>query len=158
MGRANRNRTLTIHNQGRIPTFESKIGKLIIDVTLSYRLPYTLDRWRVLRSYNVTNHNTIHYNLNGMEMEIPAHRLYHKANWDQFTQLLWDSHIHIPSELTDCKLDKMVNKFNHILNKAWNKSCPVAKARSIDPNNPRWTPQLKDMRYKVTKAYDKHKS
>ena len=30
--------------------------------------------------------------------------------------------------------------------------------RSIDPNNPWWTPQLKDQRYKVTKSYDKHKN
>ena len=40
---------LLVHNQGRIPTFESKNGKSIIDVTLSYRLPSTLDNWRVLR-------------------------------------------------------------------------------------------------------------
>ena len=51
----------------------------------------------------------------------------------------------------------MVNKLNHILNKALDKSCPVAKARSIDSNNP-WTPQLKDMRHKVTKTYDKYKN
>ena len=56
-----------VHNQGKIPTFESKNGKSIIDVTLRYRLPYTLENWRVLRSYNGTDHNTIHYNLNGME-------------------------------------------------------------------------------------------
>ena len=88
-----------------------------------------------------------------MEIEIPAHRLYHKANWDQFTQILRDSHINIPSELTECKLDKMINKLNHILNTALDKTCPVAKARSIDPNNPWWTPQLNDMRHKVTKTY-----
>ena len=52
----------------------------------------------------------------------------------------------------------MVNKLNHILNKALDKSCPVAKARSIDPNNPWWTPRLKDMRYRVTKTYDKYKN
>ena len=68
-----------------------------------------------------------------MEIEIPAHRLYHKANWDQFTQILRDSHINIPSELTECKLDKIVNKLNNTLNKALDNSCPVAKARSIDP-------------------------
>ena len=110
-----------MHNQGRIPTFGSKIGKSIIDVTLSYRLPYALDNWRVLRSYNGTDHNTIHYALNGMEIEIPAHRLYHKANWDKFTQILRDSYINMPSELTECKLDKIVNKLNHILNKALDK-------------------------------------
>ena len=53
-----------------------------------------------------------------MEIEIPAHRLYQNANWDQFIQILRDSHINIPSEQTECKLDKMVNKLNHILNKA----------------------------------------
>ena len=149
MGRANRNRTLASTQ----PMVES------INVTLSYRLPYTLENWRVLRSYNGTDHNTIHYNRKGMKIEIPAHRLYHKANWDQFTQILRrDSHINIPSEMTECKLDKMVNKLNHILDKALDKSCPVAKARSIDPNNPWWTPQLKDMRRKVTKMYDKYKN
>ena len=60
--------------------------------------------------------------------------------------------------MTECKLDKMVNKLNHILDKALDKACPVAKARSIDPNNPWWTPQLKDMRHKVTKMYDKYKN
>ena len=106
---------LLVHNQGRIPTFESKNGKSIIDVTLSYRLPHTLENWRVLRSYNGTDHNTIHYSHKGMEIEIPAHRMYHKANWDQFTQILRDSFISIPSEMTECKLDKMVNKLNYIL-------------------------------------------
>ena len=60
--------------------------------------------------------------------------------------------------MTECKLDKMVNKLNHILDKALDKSCPVAKAKCIDPNNPWWTPQLKDMRHKVTKTYDKYKN
>ena len=93
-----------------------------------------------------------------MEIEIPTHRMYHKANWDKFTQILRDSHINIPSEMTECKLDKMVNKLNHILDKALDKSCPIAKAKSIDQNNPWWTPQLKDMRQKVTKTYDKYKN
>ena len=52
----------------------------------------------------------------------------------------------------------MVNKLNHILNTALDKSFPTAKARSIDPNNPWRTPQLKDMRHKVTKTYDEYKN
>ena len=135
---------LLIHNQGTIPTFESKNGKSIIDVTLSYRLPYTLENWRVLRSYNGTDHNTIHYSLKGMELR-----------YQLIEGIIKQTGI---SEMTECKLDKMVNKLNHILDKALDKSCPVAKARSIDPNNPWWTPQLKDMRHKVTKIYDKYKN
>ena len=60
--------------------------------------------------------------------------------------------------MTECKLDKMVYKLNYILDKALDKTCPIAKSKSIDPNNPWWTPQLKDMRRKVTKMYDKYKN
>ena len=71
-----------------------------------------------------------------MEIEIPAHRLYHKTDWSLFTQTLRDSHINIPSDMTECKLDKMVYKLNYILDKALDKTCPIAKSKSIDPNNP----------------------
>ena len=30
-----------------------------------------------------------------MVIKIPAHRLYHKANWDEFTKILEDSHMNI---------------------------------------------------------------
>ena len=60
--------------------------------------------------------------------------------------------------MTECKLDKMVNKLNHILNSALDKACPMSKPKSIDPNNPWWTPHLKDMRNKVIKHYDNYKN
>ena len=63
---------LLVHNQGRIPTFESKNGKSIIDTTLGYKLPTSLENWRVLRKYNGTDHNTIHYNLLNMVIDIPC--------------------------------------------------------------------------------------
>ena len=126
------NEQLIVHNQGRIPTFESKNGKSIIDVTLSYRLPIQLDNWRVLRKYNGTDHNSIHYSIKNMTIEIPEHRLYHRADWEQFRKILQESDINIPSEMTECKLDKMVNKLNFILNKALDNSCPTAKPKSID--------------------------
>ena len=39
---------LLIHNHGRIPTFESKNGESIIDVTMSYRIPNEVDNWSCL--------------------------------------------------------------------------------------------------------------
>ena len=149
---------LLVHNQGRIPTFESKNGKSIIDVTLSYRLTNSIENWRVLRSYNGTDHNTIHYNIKGMKFELPARRLYNKADWNSFTNILRESYINIPSEITECKLDKMVNKLTHVLNNALDMSCPIAKDSCVDPNNPWWTNQLHGMRQKVTKSYDKYKN
>ena len=60
---------LIVSNTGKIPTYESKLGKSIIDVTLTYRLPQNLSNWRVLRSYNGTDHNSINFSL---ENSIPV--------------------------------------------------------------------------------------
>ena len=149
---------MIVHNLGRIPTFESKNGKSIIDITLSYRIPNNIDNWRVLRRYNGTDHSSIHYTMTELRIDLPEHRLYHKANWDQFSKLLEESYINIPSELTESRLDKIVDRLNLVLNRALDKSCPMAKAKSIDPNNSWWSPQLKDKRNQVIKGYDKYKN
>ena len=60
--------------------------------------------------------------------------------------------------MTECKLDKMVNKLNYIISKAIDVACPMAQPRSIDPNNPWWTKQLKTMRQKVLNVYDEYKN
>ena len=52
---------LTIHNRGRLPTYECKLGSSIIDVTMSCRLPLKLENWRVNRKFNGSDHNTILY-------------------------------------------------------------------------------------------------
>ena len=52
---------LTIHNRGRVPTYECKLGKSIIDLTLSNRFPLKIDNWTVNRNYNGSDHNTILY-------------------------------------------------------------------------------------------------
>ena len=50
---------LITHNRGRVPTYECKLGRSIIDVTLSCRLPLKIDNWRVNRKFNGSDHNTI---------------------------------------------------------------------------------------------------
>ena len=50
---------LRVENTGKIPTFESHIGKTIIDVTLTYDLPLLMLGWKVDREYNGSDHNTI---------------------------------------------------------------------------------------------------
>ena len=58
---------LLLHNTGKIPTFESKIGKSVIDITLSYNLKWNLSNWRVLRGYNGTDRNSIHFKKSNKE-------------------------------------------------------------------------------------------
>ena len=57
------NYNLVIQNRGRLPTYECKLGSSIIDVTMSSRLPMRVDNWRVKRSFNGSDHNTIQYQL-----------------------------------------------------------------------------------------------
>ena len=71
--------SLLIHNNGKTPTYESKLGKSIIDVTISHKLPVNLENWRVLRSYKGTDHNTLKYNLEKTEISIKKYRQYDKS-------------------------------------------------------------------------------
>ena len=52
----------------------------------------------------------------------------------------------------------MLSKVNYVINKAIDKACPLSKAKEIDPNNPWWTPELKQLRKEVTAAYDRFKN
>ena len=72
---------LVIHNRGRLPTYECKLGSSIIDVTMSSRLPMRVDNWRVNRSFNGSDHNTIQFQLVIDKIELPEHRNYDKADW-----------------------------------------------------------------------------
>ena len=150
--------SLLVHNVGKIPTYESKIGKSIIDVTISYRLPVNLVNWRVLRNYNGTDHNTIKYNLERTEVKIHTYRQYGKANWEAFKQELESFHITIPSDMTEGKLDKMVSKLNKGLTRALDKACPIKTDMVSDPNNSWWNPYLKNSRRQVIKAYERLKN
>ena len=61
--------------------------------------------------------------------------------------------IYIPEEITEKKLDKMVEKINSCIDLALDKACPLTKTKIINKNNPWWTDQLEDLRTQVTNAY-----
>ena len=61
--------------------------------------------------------------------------------------------IYIPEEITETKLDKMVENINSCIDLALDKACPVTKTKIINKNNPWWTDQLEDLRTQVTNAY-----
>ena len=123
---------LTVHNRGRLPTYECKLGSSIIDVTMSCRLPLKLENWRVNRKFNGSDHNTIMYQLNTDIIEIPPYRNYNTANWALFTHELEQSHIHTPADINQKKLDKMVYKMTNAINNAIEKSCPTQPAKLIN--------------------------
>ena len=127
---------LTIHNRGRLPTYECKLGSSIIDVTMSCRLPLKLENWRVIRKFNGSDHNTILYQLNTDIIEIPPYRNYSKADWDLFRHELEHSHIHIPVNMNQKKLDKMVYKVTDAINNAIEKKLSNATSQTSKQKQP----------------------
>ena len=129
---------LTIHNRGKLPTYECKLGSSIIDVTMTCRLPLKLENWRVNRKFNGSDHNTISYQLKTDIIEIPPYRNYSTADWALFTYELEQTHIQTPVSINQKKLDKMVYKLTDVINNAIEKSCPTQPAKLINKNNPWW--------------------
>ena len=144
---------LTIHNRGKLPTYECKLGQSIIDVTLSQRLPLKLENWRVNRTFNGSDHNTILYQLVTDIIELPPYRNYEKEDWNKFTMDLQQVEIYKPQVFTQKKLDKMVQKLTYTIEEATENCCPMMPAKKVNKNNPWWTPQINDLRKEVNALY-----
>ena len=112
-----------------------------------------VDNWKVNRSYNGSDHNTIQFQLVIDTIELPEHRNYDKADWVQFSEELKQITFYTPIQVTQKKIDKMVNKLTYSINKATENCCPTLPARLINKNNPWWTPQMTEMRKEVTALY-----
>ena len=148
---------LEVSNKGRAWTYDCKLGKSIIDVTFVSRLKGTIDSWRVLKESNYSDHNTILFEVNTDKIVIPEHRNYDYANWDTFSEYMDKFTIEFPDMINSYKLDIIVNKITCHLNKALDKACPKVKEKTIDRNNPWWTPQLKKLRQETSSLYEKQK-
>ena len=61
--------------------------------------------------------------------------------------------IYIPEEITEQKLDKMVEKTNSCIDLALDNACPLTNTKIINKNNPWLSDQLEDLRTQVTNAY-----
>ena len=87
---------LIVQDKGLIPTYECKLGRSIIDVTLTVNFRLKIDNWRVCRAYNGSDHNTIPYKITTDYTHIPPHRQYKTANWDKLTTYLSKTTIEMP--------------------------------------------------------------
>ena len=126
---------IEVHNKGKMYTYDCKLGKNIIDVTMSINLKLTVESWRVCKIYNGSDHHSITYELNTDIQKIPPHRPYHKAEWDILTLELQNMDIYIPDVITEEKLDNMVRKLNACIEKALDKACPMLPAKIVNKNN-----------------------
>ena len=65
---------INIHNIGFVPTFRnSRDFTSCVDLTLSYKIPFTIQNWRVHdHVMNFTDHNTITFETTNLDLLIPS--------------------------------------------------------------------------------------
>ena len=140
---------LRVENQGKIPTFQSAIGRSIIDVTLSSKLSVSIKNWRVNTNPNFSDHNTIKYDLLVEQEDLPPTRKWIKMDWNDFRQTLKMDNIRIMDSMTSCRLEKCLQQWYTQVHNVIDKHCPKRKNKPKDKNNPWWTGKLQNQRKEI---------
>lgn len=130
----------------------------MIDLTLTCNLGAGIQDWRVNKSLNFSDHNTITYTIATDILELPPTRPWAKANWTTFETELATHEWPLGDFITEKKLNHMEDRVTRVLTDALDKACPLSKACSINKNNPWFTPQLKQLRKEVGAAYEKKRA
>jgi hypothetical protein len=68
--------SIQLENTGCIPTYESKLGRSIIDLTLTRGLPVQVKSREVDRGLNHSDHNSIRFSLEADIIEVGPQRLW----------------------------------------------------------------------------------
>ena len=71
---------LLLRNIGKEYTYDYQLGKSIIDLTLTCNLGAGILDWRVKRTLNFSDHNTITFNIAAEVLELPPSRPWAKAD------------------------------------------------------------------------------
>ena len=148
---------LEVHNCSDAPTFEVQRGtKLIqthIDVTLSRDLHFDIQHWRVDRTYNASDHNTIRFECEPTVVQKTKIRPWSKADWNTFRTHLQQADYRVPTNMSMKKLDGLVGRLYKHLQDGLDKACPEITVKdSIKKSN--WaTDKHDELKKKVSALY-----
>ena len=87
---------------------------------------------------------------------IPVHRPWNKADWQAFKQELELKEIYIPNKITPQRLEKMLDQYYKLIEKALDIACPKQKEIIINRNNPWHKGTLKQLRLEKFARYEEY--
>ena len=149
---------LLLQNTGKEYTYECQLGKSVIDLTLTCNLGAGINNWKVSKTLNFSDHNTISYKIATEIIQMPATRAWAKADWTTFERRLEEQDWPIGETISEKNINTMVNRLTKVLTKALDEACPLNPPCTINKNNPWFTPELKQLRTEVGAAYNKQKN
>ena len=145
--------SLVVVNRGTTPTFQTIRAESCIDVTLTKNL--SVCDWRVDTRYNASDHNTILFKIDAVEL-VPAKiiRPWKQAKWEIFQSELNKKGYTIPRRVTKKKLDKMVEYLYTRLDTALDRACPIVRVRTKFKGSSWFSEKLRLDNVKVRKQYN----
>ena len=146
---------LDIANKGHIPTFQTFCASSVIDVSLIKGI--SLYDWHVDTSYNASDHNTIVFQIDALEVPEKEIRPWKSADWPTISSNL-DAPYSPPERMTLKKLDREVGKMYHDLNMALDVACPTITWKPGIKNSLWYTDALRLLHFKVQKQFRKANS
>ena len=123
---------LVLINSGSTPTFRSKQGKSVIDLTFTNTYGNQLiNNWKVDTNNSVSGHEIIRYRLDLGETSHYATRSMAKCDWNLYQELVENSFTNKPFWFQPVANIEDLNKrqafVNKILNDCFNIACPIVK-------------------------------
>ena len=87
---------------------------------------------------------------------IPVHRPWSKADWLTFKAELEQKEIYIPNKITPHRLEKILDQYYNLIEKALDKACPKQKEIIVNRNNPWHKGTLKQLRIEKFARYEEY--
>ena len=145
--------SLHIVNQGSAPTFQSKLGSSLIDLTLVNDFALNIiHNWSSSFEKTTSDHARLTYNIELAPPIITPYRNPKDCDWEAFKSSVSLSLLEHPFGYSPNCDKAYLNKLNKVitdtLNKAYNTACPI-KFTSLRSSVPWWTLELTDKRKQV---------
>ena len=122
-----------------------------------WNLKTNLTNWKVTKELNHSDHNTIKYNLETKMETIPIDRPWSKADWLVFKAELEHKEIYIPNKITPHRLERMLDQYYSLIEKALDKACPKQKEIVVNKNNPWHKGTLKQLQLEKCARYEEYR-
>ena len=137
-----------------IPTFDSPVGRSSIDLTITNEKANKLIKNWDIKLNNVSDHNTIIFDMNMGNLTTHTYRSIQDCNWEIFTTEL-QKHLEDYDKLAypitkTTVIDHKMTNITKILTRCYEKACPE-KERKYKTKIPWWNKELTNIKNKTKK-------
>jgi len=147
---------LNIENVGNTYTFQSPVGKSIIDLTITnVKASQVITDWHVDESESFSDHKYIIMKFKDLIVDKVYYRNLKKTDWQTFQMMLWNvpTAAKIPDTIEE--LERDARRLELEIKSALEVACPMRPNKTNKPGNNWWNKDIQAKRQEVRKEYKK---